>query len=161
MVATPQPTYSPSASSCQSQGGSMLGDASESGHLLTHAGVPHQSQNGELSPKSMVETSSVQMSINQNHSNVCDPEISEDVVSIGQYPTAVKIEEVTNDGSGVSESSTGNHYLSSNQHQSLLSVTSATLNSGDSYARAVHHHHHMNTSDRDIGDPGVLYGMYP
>ena len=161
MVATPQPTYSPSASSCQSQGGSILGDASDNSHLIPHS-VPHQSQNGESSPTSMAETSNVQISINQaQHANICESEIAEDEVAIAQYPTTVKIEEMNDDGAGQNETSTGHPYLSSNQHQNLLNVTSAALNSVENYPRSVHHHHHINATERSIGDPGVLYEIYP
>ena len=135
----------------------MLGDVSEGGHLISH-GVPHQSQNGEISPKAIVESSNIQLPMTQNHSNVCESDISEEVVvTIGQYPNSVKIEEV-NDGNEGSENSSGHHYLSNNQHQNLLNVTSATLNSVENYPRSVHHH--LSSTERNIGDAGVLYGMY-
>ena len=138
----------------------MISDMSDGGHLIPHG--MSQSQNGEQSPKAMVDSSNVHISMNQSHSNVCKNEISEEVdVTMGQYANTVKIDEENDQVTGESINSSGRHYLSSNQHQNLMNVTSATLSSVDNYAQPTQHAHaQLESSNRSIGESSVLFGMY-
>ena len=153
MATAPQQSYSPSASSCQSQAGSIMGDVGEGSHLITH---------GDHSPKTMVDTPNIHLSMGQSQSHSCKNELNEDVdVTLAQFPNAVKMEDVTDDMGNGDPSSTTHHYLASSQHQNLMNVTTATLNAANDFSQQVHHsHHHLGTTDRGMGEPTVLYGMY-
>lgn len=138
-----------------------MGDVSEGNHLMSH-GVAHQPKNSEHSPKTMVDASNIHLSMGQNQPRSCKSEINEEVdVTMGQFPSAVKMEDVADDVASGNPSSSAHHYLASNQHQNLMSVTTATLNAVNDYTQQVHHpHHHMAASDRAIGESAALYGIY-